>query len=143
MERNGGFIFIGFINIKAALHLRILQYVEAEIPLFTHRSQMIEAKDVDKFIDFIVVDVNFYQSDMHTVLLETHGPAWQARDFLVFLAQIEFIRAVCGFITMYHRVDGLHHGDRVFGLEDVTSHIDTGCALVDGLPAHLKRFAFR
>jgi len=143
MERNGGFILIGFINIKAALNLRILQYIEAEIALFTHRPQMIEAKYVNKFGDFIFVDVNFHQSDMHTVLLKTHRPARQAQDILVFLAQIELIRAVSGFITMHHRMNRLHHGDRVIGLEDITSHIDTGCTLIDGLPAHLKRFTFR
>lgn len=74
MERNGGFILIGFINIKAALHFRILQYIEAEIPLFTHRSQMIEAKDVDKFIDFIVVDVNFTRVTCILFSLKRMGP---------------------------------------------------------------------
>ena len=44
---------------------------------------------------------------------------------------------------MYDSVYGLNHGGRVFALEDVTSHIDTGSTVVNGVVAEFECFLFR
>ena len=44
---------------------------------------------------------------------------------------------------MNDSVDGLDHRGRVFTLEDVASHIDTGCTVVDSVVAEFECFLFR
>ncbi|MNT86275.1 hypothetical protein D3C72_2265450 [compost metagenome] len=56
---------IGFINIKPRRDGFILQYVKTQVARLFYRPQVIGTEDLNKLVDFVLFNVNFYQCDVH------------------------------------------------------------------------------
>jgi len=64
----------------------------------------------------------------------------QSTLFRAFVSQglVEVEGLVGLFVFVHHLADGLHHGDRIVGTEDIAAHVDAERALVNRFVSHLE-----
>ena len=58
-------IFIGFIDKKARLHLRVLQDIKAKIARLLQRPFVVGAEHLKKLVDPFRFDIDFHQRYVH------------------------------------------------------------------------------